>query len=126
MSEDATNQPLHVAELSGRCMGNAQMASMLLDKFEKQLNADVGVMQGQLASGDCAQLAKTVHALKGAAGAVAATGVHTLAAQLEGLAREQRLEEAAASLKRLRAEVDRCLAYLPRAREHLQGKGGAG
>lgn len=125
MSENATNPPLHVPELSGRCMGNAQIASMLLDKFEKQLNADVGVMQGLLAAGDCAQLAKTVHALKGAAGAVAAPGVHAVAAELEGLARAQRLEEAAASLKQLRAEVERCLAYMPKAREQVRGAGGA-
>lgn len=127
METNPTNPPLHASELADRCMGNAQIAAVLLDKFEKQLGADVRAMQGHLAAGDCEQLARTVHALKGAAGAVGAPGVRAISAELEALARSQRLDEAAASLEQLRAEVDRCLAYLPRVREQVRGgPGGPG
>jgi HPt (histidine-containing phosphotransfer) domain-containing protein len=112
--------PVRVSELTTRCMGNPAIAALLLDKFEKQLNADAKTIDAQLAARDAQQLAKTVHSLKGAAGAVAAPRLHELSASLELLAREDRLDAAVQSVAALKTEIDRCLAYLPQARASVK------
>ena len=108
--------PFALAELSERCLGNAAVATLLLDKFEKQMHADIRELEQRLAVGEAGQIARTAHALKGAAGAVAAPVLRDLAAQVETLARQEHLESIAREMSSLRAEVERCLAYLPVAR----------
>ena len=108
--------PFAVDELSERCMGNAAVATLLLDKFEKQLQGDLREIEQRLAARDAGQIARTAHALKGAAGAVAAPLLRDLAAEVETLARQENLESIARELSTLRAEVERCLGYLPVAR----------
>src|SRR5437870_639161 len=112
--------PLSLHELTDRCMGDAALASLVLEKFEAQLNADLREIQQRLADGDAAQIARTAHALKGAAGAAAAPVLRDIAARVEMLAREVGLTGIAEELSSLRAEVDRCLEYLPRARATLK------
>lgn len=111
--------PFAMPELLDRCMGNAAIAVLILDKFEKQLHSDIVQIQQQVSAGDSAELARTAHALKGAAGAVAAAALHDLAAELETSARQNRLDAIAPGLAFLRAEVDRCLSHIPIAREAL-------
>ena len=108
--------PLAVDELSERCMGNAVVATLLLDKFEKQLHGDIREIEQRLAARDAGQIARTAHALKGAAGAVAAPLLRDLAAEVETLARAENLESIARKLSSLRTEVERCLGHLPVAR----------
>jgi len=108
--------PLSLTELSERCMGSAAVATLVLDKFEEQLTADVETIQECLAAGDVEQIARVAHALKGAAGAVAASTLRDLAAEIERLARKEEIESITRELASLRSEVDRCLAYLPAAR----------
>lgn len=111
--------PFAVSELLDRCMGSATVAAMVLDKFENQLENDIAQMQKQHSEGDPAQLARTAHALKGAAGAVAASALHDLAAQLESMARENRIDTISKGIASIRDEVDRCLEHLPAARRAL-------
>ena len=108
--------PLSLSELSDRCMGSAAVATLVLDKFDEQLTADVETIQECLAAGDAQQIARVAHALKGAAGAVAASVLRDLAAEIESLARKEEIESITRELALLRSEVDRCLAYLPAAR----------
>lgn len=111
--------PLSVVELSEHCMGNAAVALLVLDKFEKQLATDIRELEDRLASQDTAQLARTAHALKGAAGAVAATILRELASRVEDLARQRQTESIAGALSVLHTEAERCLGYLPAARAAL-------
>ncbi len=111
--------PFALAELSERCMGNAAVATLVLDKFEKQLTADIREIQERLAAQDTGQIARTAHALKGAAGAVAAQALRELAAKVEILARQDQLDSIAQEMSSLRSEVERCLDHLPTARRAL-------
>ncbi len=113
--------PLVLAELSERCMGNTAIATLLLVKFEAQLRSDLLVIEQRAAAGDAAEVGRTAHALKGAAGAVAASALRTLAGEVESQARQEHLDAVTGTLSALRAEVERCLAYLPAAREKLNG-----
>jgi two-component system, sensor histidine kinase and response regulator len=116
---DGSNVPLSLPQLLDRCMGNAAVAKMILNKFEEQLLGDISKMQQQHSAGDASQLAKTAHALKGAAGAVAASALHDLSAEIEKMARENRLDTMATALSTLSSEVDRCLKHLPAVRNSL-------
>ena len=118
--------PFALAELSERCMGNAAVATLLLDKFESQLRGDIREIEQRLAARDAPQIASTAHALKGAAGAVAAPALRDLAAEIEALARQGKLESIAQDLSALRTEVERCLGYLPAARTTLGSGVGRG
>ena len=111
--------PLSVDELFQRCMGNVAVATLLLEKFEKQVKEDLREIEHRLAAMDAGQVARTAHTLKGAAGAVAAASLRERAAKVEVLARENRLDAIAGELSALRTEVERCLSCLPVARGAL-------
>lgn len=111
--------PVSIPELVERCMGSTALATTLLEKFETQLRADIVEIEKRLAEDDAAQLARIAHALKGAAGAVGASGLHETAADAELCARENRVGELAGAVHELRREADRCLARLPGARRDL-------
>jgi len=112
--------PLALNEFLDRCMGNADIACLVLDKFERQLKADIRTIEERLAVQDAGDIARTAHALKGSAGAAAAAELQHLAARIEGLARQDRLDAIAQELTGLRAEVERCLGYMPMARGALK------
>lgn len=124
--------PLELDEFSERCMGNAAIATMLLEKFEVQLHGDLDQLAQGLAAGDGEQLASTAHGLKGAAAALAASSIRALAAEIEALARNGSLDAIATELETLQAEADRCIAYMPTAKSAFSdgaaptasGKGG--
>ncbi len=118
-SECPPPPPFVLTELLERCMGNAAIATLLLDKFEQQLSADVRAIQERLAVRDAEQIGRTAHALKGAAGALAAATLRDLAAEIETLSRANQLDSIAQEFTSLRSEVERCVAYLPAARAAL-------
>ena len=113
--------PIDTPKLLENCMGNAALVGMLFDKFEKQARENLIQISGHLAAGDASQTAKTSHALKGAAGALSASGVQEVAARIEHAARAGALDTVSAAIAELQREVDRCLAYLPTARTSLTG-----
>jgi HPt (histidine-containing phosphotransfer) domain-containing protein len=115
-----SSPPLATAELLERCMGNPGVALLVLEKFEKQLHNDLPEIERLTAAGDAAQVARTCHSLKGAAGAVASDSIQRIAAELETLAKQSRLDSIAQQVASLRTEVERVLAYLPAARGTLK------
>ena len=114
--------PLDTPKLLENCMGNAALVGMLFDKFEKQARENLIQINGHIAAGDADQMAKTSHALKGAAGALSATAVQEAAARIEHAARAGALESVSNSIADLQREVDHCLAYLPTARTSLTSR----
>ncbi|GEM_PF-3180748 len=120
--EGGTPPPFALTEFLERCMGNVEIATLLLGKFEKQLTTDVVAIQECLAARDTEQIARTAHALKGAAGAVAAATLLDLASEIESLSRSGQLDAIAGELSSLTSEVARCLDYLPAARAGLAAK----
>ena len=111
--------PIDTPKLLENCMGNVALVGMLFDKFEKQARENLIQITGQLAADDADQVAKTSHALKGAAGALAAQALQEVASRIEHAARAGALDIVSTSIAKLQAVVDRCLAYLPTARTSL-------
>lgn len=116
-----TQEPINVDELLERCMGNAQIALLLLDKFEAQLASDLSALTSQLGAGDTQQLARTAHALKGAAAAIAAGAVRDAAAEIDRLARTGEPQAIEGELGGLRQAAQRCVEELPALRNRLSG-----
>jgi HPt (histidine-containing phosphotransfer) domain-containing protein len=97
-------------------MNNAAVATLILDKFEQQVRSDILSLENSVNRQDLNEVARITHALKGAAGAVAATSLHECAKALEDHARQGHLECLASGLALLHYECDRCLRALPAAR----------
>jgi ammonium transporter, Amt family len=99
-----------------RCTRNAGAAQKLLDLFEKELRDDIEGIDRSVLAGDASGVARTLHALKGAAGVMAAHRLFEVASELEVFAREADLEKASAGMHRLREEARRCRESLPEVR----------
>lgn len=113
--------PFDTGALLERCMGNAKIALMVLEKLAMQLPGDVKNLTASTATGDCKATASVAHALKGAAGTVAAGTLRELAAAMEQGGRANDLERVRTCLEELTREVDRCLNHLPVAKAELSG-----
>lgn len=125
ISHSASNRPapLLVSELRERCMDSVDIATLLLQKFEDQIRRDLPDIEKSLVAHDASAMARTAHALKGAAGAVAAPAIREAAAKIELLAKQNSLETMIEAIDSLRAEVERCIAFLPEARQALHRTG---
>jgi len=108
--------PFSVESLLEICMGNLATAQATLEEFERQATADLEKVQSCLAANDYRRTADVAHALKGAAGIIDAVEVRRIATDLEAMGRACDLGHANQSLDDLRAEVRRCLDYLPAAK----------
>lgn len=111
--------PLLVDELQNRCMNNAAVAALVLDKFEQQVKRDIRALEHSLETQNLDELVRITHALKGAAGAVAATSLRDLADAMEARARHGDVRSLAEDLAALRRECDRCIEALPALRSAL-------
>jgi signal transduction histidine kinase/DNA-binding response OmpR family regulator/HPt (histidine-containing phosphotransfer) domain-containing protein len=112
MPVDGKDLPIDVLSLQQRCMGNRKLAAKALSKFETLVTADIASLEQSIRDGSAKSLASTAHKIKGAAGNISAEGVRRIAAELEILGKEARLETAQQSLEHLCAEVDRFRQYL--------------
>ncbi len=121
MPVDPPSIVLH--ELVDRCVGDASIAGLMLDAFERQASRDLAEITRLLEGGDALAASRAAHALKGAAGAVAATAIRDHAAAIELHARERSLDNASRQLDALRLEINRCLASLPQIRLTLSTGG---
>lgn len=110
---------LKVEELRERCMGNSSVALLLLEKFESQLRRDSEVIATCLSANDGPELARVAHSIAGAAGTMAAGALYHRAAEVDRLARDASLDAIAADVAALRAEVERCIGFLPEVRREL-------
>src|SRR3989442_14438428 len=111
--------PIDTEKLLEQCMGSVKVVALVLEKLEKQLTDDMKTIEASLQPANALTVAQTAHALKGAAGAVAAKSLHAAAASLEAIAKSGDLDAAAADLARLKAEVARCAGYIPTVRSAI-------
>ena len=94
-------------------MQNLGVITKVLAKFETQAERDLASLQQSIAGGDASATAKTAHALKGAAAIVAAEQLSSIAAEIERHGRQEQLSDLSRQLEQLKAETEKCLAYLP-------------
>jgi len=113
------SSPFDTKVLLERCMGNEKIAHLVLDKLAAQLPGDVEKLTESTAAGDCVRTAQVAHALKGAAGTVAASSLREFAAQIEKFGRDNQIEKTKECLAELTREVERCLNFVPNAKAAL-------
>lgn len=115
---EAMPDAIRYPDLLRRCRGKTDTAIAVLEVLIEDLGTRLIELEGAATDRDTAQLAKTAHALKGAAANASAEGVRRLAAEIEEQARAVEWESMAGTLARLRDEIDRCTqnANLIRAR----------
>ena len=87
--------------LVDRCVGNADFAERILNKFMDRFDTDVEQLDRGLSQQNGEQVAQVAHRIKGAAASISAVEVSQVAADIERLARADQLEEVPAGLSRL-------------------------
>jgi ammonium transporter, Amt family len=107
--------PLNVGELCARCMNNVEFTQRILLKFQDRVAEDLACLTRTITDGKMDEAARLAHSLKGSAANLAAPAVRSVAAEIETLSRAGDAAQVEEALRRLRAEVERCLAYIPQA-----------
>lgn len=107
--------PIRLDELTHRCMNNPAMAARLLERLEAELPRDLAQLEQHAATGALSALARSAHALRGAASLMAANDLAVAAQALE----ESAGASGPSSLDAVRREIGRCLEWLPTARALL-------
>jgi HPt (histidine-containing phosphotransfer) domain-containing protein len=82
------------------------------DLFAAEARARVDALRAACASGDADAAAQSAHRLKSACGFVGVARVALLCGEIEGLARERRLDEVAARVEAVSEELDRAAREL--------------
>ncbi len=100
--------------LKARCMNNVDLIGRVLAKFTNQLDADLAVLEGAVAAGNCPAVASVAHRIKGMSGSVKADSIHRLAAVAEENALRGATEALPEQLRQLRVDQERVAKLLTR------------
>ena len=111
--------PIDRRALLLRCMENLEFAQSLLADFEGDLPQRVDQIAQFIHEDDVRAAAESAHALKGAAGTIAAEPLRTLAAEMEAAGKAGDLASAASLVDQLHAEAQRCLRFIPELKERM-------
>ena len=115
--------PFVIATLLEQCGNSKDIAEIILEEFVVQIGDDIREITASLASGDLLQVGKVGHRLKGSSGVVGAEHLHSLCLAIEQTAKNAAKEGATAEVAKifaeLKAEADRCVAAVPKAKEKL-------
>lgn len=80
---------------------DAALADELIDLFCQELPDHLAAIRGAVAHGDCGELVRSAHSLKGSAAAIGAPRLRAIAAELEQLGHAGALDPAGGRLQRL-------------------------
>src|SRR5205085_344742 len=75
---DLKDPPFTINALLERCVGNPDVAKLVLTKFERQLDADLKALDISIGNRDYQKTKSIAHALRGASGIVGADGIVAL------------------------------------------------
>jgi len=101
-------------QLLVRCLGNLEFAERILQIFQERFDKDLAELDRMLAGGDAAGMTRLAHRLKGAsANAAAPALLQTRVAEIERLARQERLDAVRPHLVELRREWETLRDSLP-------------
>lgn len=117
--QDSNNgTPIDVEVLMQRCMNDATFALSILDQFESSASQYMDQIMHSTASDDAQQVSMEAHALKGAAGMLAAEALRQVAFEIEQSGKAGEIGQIRQMIDDLEKELRRCLDYIPTAR-HL-------
>lgn len=103
--------PIDFSSLVYRCMGKADLAERLVQKFVPLARQYAEDVQRAVEQRDLAAVEQTAHRLKGTAANVSAEAVRQVAAELEALGRNQDLGGAEVLVRQLFVEVERVIRF---------------
>lgn len=106
--------PFDQQEFVERCMGDLAFAESLLESFASDSCARLQEIQVAASECNAAGVGDAAHTLKGMAGILAAHPLQSIAGEIEQAGRADNLNGVVELIDELRAEVDRCLAYIPK------------
>ncbi len=109
--------PFDVDDLIARWGHDHGLVGRLIERFRHHCQSDLEEFEERFREGDCEQLARSAHHLKGSANYLSADRLGEIAARLETMCRAGDLVGARGSLEELRAELTRCLEFAPKAME---------
>jgi len=94
------------AELKERLMDDADVASLVLNRFLESTPVQIDYLIKCMEQGEIAEAQKTVHSIKGAASNVSATQIQKTARDIETALHQKAWQEAALMLPRLREHLE--------------------
>ena len=112
-------EPISTVKLVERCMGNFEVALLVLEKFETQLRDDLEQLERDVNECNAAAVTRVAHGLKGAAGIVGADELARLVSRIESHAKHDQFDALAIEIAALRDEVHRCAGGVLRARKDI-------
>lgn len=104
--------PFDINKLLARCAGKRTLAMKLLNSFCSRTSDELAELEQALAAGDAVELASMAHRFKGASATISAEPLRAESAELERLAKETNLSDAARSVEKVKQEFMRLKAYL--------------
>jgi two-component system sensor histidine kinase/response regulator len=107
--------PIDAPALLNRCRGKAELAARLLNTFATSVEGQLAELRATLNGARWDVFTRVAHTIKGASANLSANPVSAAAAEVEKLGKVGDASGAEAALARLGAEVQECLAYIPRA-----------
>jgi HPt (histidine-containing phosphotransfer) domain-containing protein len=107
------DQAFHVDSLFARCLCDREFCIALVHKFVARATELSGALVGDLESQRSAELAAHAHALAGLAANASAESLRFWASALERAARSSSMQQAAPLVRRVGAEVERCISGVP-------------
>ena len=121
----ANHPPFDLPELLVRCVGDAHLVEKLLGMFPGRVSAAVGAVAACYESRNAPGLAGAAHSIKGSAANLSATAVQRVAEELEALGRAGDVAAADRLVAELRAEADRCVAFIESRKARRPAPGAA-
>ncbi len=107
------SEVIHYPSLLERCLNKPEVAARLLGKFATSAQERVDELRSAAEARDATRLGGVAHALKGAAGNMSAQRVQAAAAEVEQLARENKIDDAIRALDLLYNHIRECIAFIP-------------
>ena len=112
--------PFTIETLLEQCGGSKEVGELIFDEFLIQIEADMKEMESCVASGDLTQTGKVGHRLKGTAGVLGASKLHSLCFALEEASKSGNAEEVGKIYPELKTEAERCAVAVPEALSQLR------
>jgi HPt (histidine-containing phosphotransfer) domain-containing protein len=103
--------PIQLPVALRRVDGDLELLEELVKTFQEDLPERIQRLKAAIDRGDSQETARSAHSLRGSLGILAAQQAQSLATELETLATEGRLDEAAGHYQALERELERLSAF---------------
>jgi len=114
--QEPVTLPFNVHVLIDRLMAKKDVILHILEAVEQRLSANLGEVRTGLERGENDRVHVGLHAIKGSAGTLAADVLLLISRKMEESARGGDILAVERRMPQLQREIQRCLDFIPRAR----------